>query len=617
MGLFDQKQLSNTNQVQQSSATVNATPWGSTTKPWNSLLGQIGSTLKQPAINGDSQAGYGMLRNLAGQGMSPQFGQANDYLSSLFQQAQQPIDMNPYQDAVINPMAQRATAGALSQASAAGRYGSNASTQGTAQAVSDATMPYLSQEWNNAQGRRTANQGLAMQGMGMLGQLQQMQYMPAQALLQAGQMQDAKHLGSVQERGLHPRRGRSAGRHQDLDGHDGHERRGLDSQAVVALAGCGRYRRHSRHVLLRGHGNGSTFIVARLRWCGCGRGRHSRAVGEQPVAELGGSVGLCERRAGGHGSGQALGHARGGTAARAAAGEEASAQRSYRSEVRLDPAMAGDPDFAERYALTKFQHDLSANQPTEIARNLGAMGLKPGTPEYLDGYKKLSGLGKPAATWGIVGKNGDGTEQFGWINPAEQSVTPYGAAASQQGANPYALGGKGGSEAQTNAALFGNRAAQAHDILNEREDALTSTPETLAASLPSAIGNRFMNKERQEAEQAKTNFVTAVLRKESGASISPTEFKQAETIYFPQPGDKPSVIEQKRQARISAVQGIMGGAGPGYTAPKGWEDPKTAGRKRPKLPPGAAIGQQIGGQGAAQAAEDPLIAEAKRRGLIK
>jgi hypothetical protein len=135
--------------------------------------------------------------------MSPQFGQANDYLSSLFQQAQQPIDMNPYQDAVINPMAQRATAGALSQASAAGRYGSNASTQGTAQAVSDATMPYLSQEWNNAQGRSTANQGLAMQGMGMLGQLQQMQYMPAQALLQAGQMQDQsiwdrfKNAGSI------------------------------------------------------------------------------------------------------------------------------------------------------------------------------------------------------------------------------------------------------------------------------------------------------------------------------------------------------------------------------------------------------------------------------------
>jgi hypothetical protein len=203
MGLFDTKQLSNTNQVQQSSATVNATPWGNTTKPWNSLLGQIGGTLKQPAINADSQAGYGMLRTLAGQGMGPQYGQANDYISSLFQQAQQPIDMNPYQDSVIAPMAQRATAGALSQASAAGRYGSNASTQGTAQAVSDATMPYLSQEWNNAQGRRTANQGLALQASGLLPMLQQLQYAPAQALIQAGQAQDAsiwdrfKNAGSI------------------------------------------------------------------------------------------------------------------------------------------------------------------------------------------------------------------------------------------------------------------------------------------------------------------------------------------------------------------------------------------------------------------------------------
>jgi hypothetical protein len=144
-----------------------------------------------------------MLRNLAGQGMGPQFGQANDYLSSLFQQAQQPIDMNPYQDSVINPMAQRATAGALSQASAAGRYGSNASTQGTAQAVSDATMPYLSQEWNNAQGRRTANQGLAMQGMGMLCRVAADAVHARTGALQAGQMQDQsiwdrfKNAGSI------------------------------------------------------------------------------------------------------------------------------------------------------------------------------------------------------------------------------------------------------------------------------------------------------------------------------------------------------------------------------------------------------------------------------------
>jgi len=36
-------------------------------------------------------------------------------------------------------------------------------------------------------------------------------------------------------------------------------------------------------------------------------------------------------------------------------------------------------------------------------------------------------------------------------------------------------------------------------------------------------------------EQAKKNFVNAVLRLESGAVISPSEFTNADKQYFPQP----------------------------------------------------------------------------------
>lgn len=204
MGLFDKTTNTTGQNVQQSTANVTSTPYGPTQGAFNTLIGGVNKNLKyQPAINADSQQGYGLLRNLAGQGLGPQYDQANGYLSSLFQQAQQPVSMSPYQDAVVNPMAQKATASALSQASMSGRYGSNASTQNVAQNVTDAVMPYMSQEWNNAQARHTANQGLAMQGMGMLPQLQQMQYMPAQALIQSGQMQDQsiwdrfKNAGSI------------------------------------------------------------------------------------------------------------------------------------------------------------------------------------------------------------------------------------------------------------------------------------------------------------------------------------------------------------------------------------------------------------------------------------
>ena len=61
--------------------------------------------------------------------------------------------------------------------------------------------------------------------------------------------------------------------------------------------------------------------------------------------------------------------------------------------------------------------------------------------------------------------------------------------------------------------------------------------------------------------QAKTNFVTAVLRKESGAAISSEEFTNEDKKYFPQPGDSQELIDQKRQARILAIDTLRMSAG--------------------------------------------------------
>ena len=53
----------------------------------------------------------------------------------------------------------------------------------------------------------------------------------------------------------------------------------------------------------------------------------------------------------------------------------------------------------------------------------------------------------------------------------------------------------------------------------------------------------------QQYEQAKTNFVNAVLRRESGAKISDEEFDSAEKQYFVQIWDSREVILQKRLNR--------------------------------------------------------------------
>lgn len=62
--------------------------------------------------------------------------------------------------------------------------------------------------------------------------------------------------------------------------------------------------------------------------------------------------------------------------------------------------------------------------------------------------------------------------------------------------------------------------------------------------------------ERQMLDQAKRDFINSVLRRESGAVISDSEFSNAERQYFPQVGDSKQVIEQKKRNRRVSIDGM-------------------------------------------------------------
>lgn len=68
----------------------------------------------------------------------------------------------------------------------------------------------------------------------------------------------------------------------------------------------------------------------------------------------------------------------------------------------------------------------------------------------------------------------------------------------------------------------------------------------------------------QQFDRAKTDFITAVLRKESGASIAPSEFKNEEKKYFRQKGDSPEVVQQKKLARQQAIENLRVSSGGAY-----------------------------------------------------
>lgn len=158
-------------------------------------------------------------------------------------------------------------------------------------------------------------------------------------------------------------------------------------------------------------------------------------------------------------------------------------------------------------------------------------------------------------------------EQLGAFRDRRQMV----AAGPQRTMTDAGAGGPPGekpatkmTEFQGKALGFGMRLAEANEILNGigqggavqpnlLKRAAASVPgvggalETAANMVPEAIGGP--SAPQQQVEQAQRNFINAVLRRESGAVISPQEFDNANRQYFPQPGDSPEVITQKQRNR--------------------------------------------------------------------
>jgi hypothetical protein len=114
------------------------------------------------------------------------------------------------------------------------------------------------------------------------------------------------------------------------------------------------------------------------------------------------------------------------------------------------------------------------------------------------------------------------------------------------------------NDSQSKALLFGTRMQQAHKVLDQlsKEGTTSSVPGSRAPIVGGAI-TAMSSANQQMLDQAKRDFMTAVLRRESGASISTGEFETADKQYFPQIGDSKAVIAQKARNRKLAIDGIL------------------------------------------------------------
>jgi len=135
------------------------------------------------------------------------------------------------------------------------------------------------------------------------------------------------------------------------------------------------------------------------------------------------------------------------------------------------------------------------------------------------------------------------------------------------------------TEGQAKALQFGSRMQATEDVFTELEKSgvLTSTPGARSGfGIGSAI-NATQSADRQRLDQAKRDFINAILRRESGAAIGKDEFDSAEKQYFPQIGETdPKVIAQKRANRERSTRGVLAEVPDGENRVKTISQPGTA-----------------------------------------
>lgn len=118
-----------------------------------------------------------------------------------------------------------------------------------------------------------------------------------------------------------------------------------------------------------------------------------------------------------------------------------------------------------------------------------------------------------------------------------------------------------GKEPERLSALYSTRAKQSNEQL-KKMIASGYDPTSLKTAVGEMLPQAAKSGDVKQFENVKRNFISAVLRKESGASISKEEKAEADANYFPQANDPPEVLEQKAQNRADAIAGLELSAGP-------------------------------------------------------
>jgi hypothetical protein len=124
--------------------------------------------------------------------------------------------------------------------------------------------------------------------------------------------------------------------------------------------------------------------------------------------------------------------------------------------------------------------------------------------------------------------------------------------------------GKPYTQGQRTAANYALRISEAESNLDRLSSAGFNPSDVRSIILNPKKLNAVKSPELRQYAQAMRTFINAVLRRESGAAISPTEFDSANSQYFASLNDDPATLSQKRNTRLQVLGALKAEAGSAF-----------------------------------------------------
>jgi len=122
---------------------------------------------------------------------------------------------------------------------------------------------------------------------------------------------------------------------------------------------------------------------------------------------------------------------------------------------------------------------------------------------------------------------------------------------------------KAPTSAQQTVSTYAVRIEQANPIIDNLSGKIVAMNPMLFEA-QKALPSYLQSDTYQSYDQASRNFINAVLRRESGAVISPTEFDNAYKQYLPRPSDSSDTLAQKKANRDIVYESLKNAAGGAY-----------------------------------------------------